>query len=153
MEIHFIIFFGRLYEKGIGTEKNNKLALKYYQKGCTSLNNIYDSFVIVYKRYLSLKIINSNKFGNLAKKSIPTLNIKFRLSAGNIDIMLPINPHMSLGDIKNELYKKPQLQNYEIKLLLFKGNQLMENNTLEKFKVKDNETVLIMVENPDNSYF
>ena len=29
----------------------------------------------------------------------------------------------------------------------------MENNTLEKFKVKDNETVLIMVENPDNSYF
>ena len=67
--------------------------------------------------------------------------------------MLPINPHMSLGDIKKELYKKPQLQNYEIKLLLFKGNQLMENNTLEKFKVKDNETVLIMVENPDNSYF
>ena len=89
MEIHFIIFFGRLYEKGIGTEKNNKLALKYYQKGCTSLNNIYDSFVIVYKRYLSLKIINSNKFGNLAKKSFPTLNIKFRLSAGNIDIMCP----------------------------------------------------------------
>ena len=149
----FYYFFGRLYEKGIGTEKNNKLALKYYQKGCTSLNNIYDSFVIVYKRYLSLKIVNSNKFGNLAKKSIPTLNIKFRLSAGNIDIMLPINPHMSLGDIKNELYKKPQLQNYEIKLLLFKGNQLMKNDTLEKFKVKDNETVLVMVENPDNSYF
>ena len=67
--------------------------------------------------------------------------------------MLPINPYMSLGDIKKELYKKPQLQNYEIKLLLFKGNQLMKNDTLEKFKVKDNETVLVMVENPDNSYF
>ena len=68
MEIHFIIFFGRLYEKGIGTEKNNKLALNYYQKGCTSLNNIYDSFVIVYKRYLSLKIVKINyHFFNLIK--------------------------------------------------------------------------------------
>ena len=52
---------------------------------------------------------------------------------------------MSLGDIKNELYKKPQLQNYEIKLLLFKGNQLMENDTLEKFKVKDNDTISVLV--------
>ena len=28
----FYYFFGRLYEKGIGTEKNNKLALKYHIK-------------------------------------------------------------------------------------------------------------------------
>ena len=56
---------------------------------------------------------------------------------------------MTVGDIKNELYKKPQLQNYEIKILLFKGNQLMENDSLEKFKIKENETVLVMIEKPD----
>ena len=145
----FYYFFGRLYEKGIGTEKNKQLALKYYQKGCTSLHGIHDSFVIVYKRYLSLKIINSNKFGNLTKNPNKTFNVKFRLSAGNIDINIPINENMTVGDIKNELYKKPQLQNYEIKILLFKGNQLMENDSLEKFKIKENETVLVMIEKPD----
>ena len=148
----FYYFFGRLYEKGIGTEKNNKLALKYYQKGCKSLHNINDSFVIVYKRYLSLKIINSNKFGNLTKNPNKIFNAKFRLSAGNIDIILPINENMSISDIKNELYKKPELQNYEIKLLLFRGNQLMENDSLEKLKIKENETILVMVDNPDISF-
>ena len=149
----FYYYLGRLYEKGIGTKKNDQLAFKYYKKGCTSLHNLYDSFVIVYKRYLSLKIINSNKFGNLSKTSNKKYDVKFRLSAGNIDILLPINEHMSVSDIKNELYKRPELQNYHITLLIFKGNQLMESDTLEKFKIKDNEIVTVIVENPDSSYF
>ena len=41
----------------------------------------------------------------------------------------------------------------EIHLLLFKGNQLLENDTLDKFNAKDNETVLVMVQNPNNSYY
>ena len=150
----YYYYFGRLYEKGIGTEKNNTLALQYYKRGCKSLHNLHDSFVIVYKRFLSLKIINSNKFNNNLS-SIPNkiYNIKFRLSSGNIDIFLPINIHMPISDIKNELYKRPELQNYEIKVLLFKGNQLMDSDKLEKYKINDNETVTVIVGVPDASFY
>ena len=149
----FYYYFAKLYEKGIGTEKNNQIALKYYQKGCNSLRNIRDSFIIVYTRFLSLKIINSNKFGNLTSIPDKKYNIKFRLSAGNLDINLPININMPLADVKNELYKRPELQNYIIKCFLFKGNVLMENDTLEKFKIKENEIVAVVVEIPSGSIY
>ena len=149
----YYYYFGRLYEKGIGTEKNSQMALKYYKKGCKSLFNLLDSFVIVYKRFLSLKIINSNKFGNLQYKSNKVYHLNFRLSAGNIDINLPINESMPISDIISELYKRKELQNYIIKVLLFKGNQLMENDTLQKFKIKDNDTISVIVGNPDDSFF
>jgi hypothetical protein len=131
------------------------MALKYYKKGCNSLFNIYDSFIIVYKRFLSLKIINSNKFGNLQYKSNKgkVYNVNFRLSAGNVDIKLPINEVMPISDIKSELYKTKELQNYLIKVLIFKGNQLMENDTLQKYKIKDNDTISVLVGNQDDSFF
>ena len=149
----YYYYFGRLYEKGIGTEKNSQMALKYFKKGCNSLFNLYDNFVIVYKRFLSLKIINSNKFGNLQYKSNKVNYVNFRLNAGNVDINLPINENMPISDIKSELYKRKELQNYIIKVLLFKGNQLMENDTLQKFKIKDNETISVLVGNPDDSFY
>ena len=60
---------------------------------------------------------------------------------------------MPISDIKIELYKRKELQNYLIKVLLFKGNQLMENDTLQKFKIKDNDIISVLVGNPDDSYF
>lgn len=129
------------------------MALKYYQKGCTSLHNLHDNFIIVHKRYLSLKIINSNKFGNIPVISNNINKIKFVLSAGNISINLPINTHMTINDIKNELYKRPELQNYEIKVLLAKGSQMLDNDTVEKYDIKDNEPVLVIVDNQDNSIY
>ena len=129
------------------------MALKYFKKGCNSLFNLYDNFVIVYKRFLSLKIINSNKFGNLQYKSNKVNYVNFRLSAGNVDINLPINENMPISDIKSELYKRKELQNYIIKVLLFKGSQLMENDTLQKFKIKDNDTISVLVGNPDDSFY
>ena len=46
----YYYLFWRLYEKGIGTQKDDKKAYEYYKKGCKPLYNIYDSFIIVYKR-------------------------------------------------------------------------------------------------------
>jgi len=149
----YYYYFGKLYEKGIGTEKNNQMALQFYKKGCNSLFNLFDNFVIVYKRFLSLKKVNSNKFGNLQYKSNKTYCVTFRLSAGNIDIKLPINELMPISDIKSELYKRKELQNYLIKVLLFKGNQLLENDTLQKYKIKDNDIISVLVGNPDDSFF
>ena len=60
---------------------------------------------------------------------------------------------MPISDIISELYKRKELQNYLIKVLLFKGNQLMENDTLQKFKIKDNNTISVLVGNPDDTYF
>ena len=149
----YYYYFGSLYEKGIGTEKNNKMALKYYQKGCNSLHNIYDSFIIVFKRFQSLKKIKSNKFVNHTNKSNKTFNINFRLSAGDVDIKFPINEKMTISDIQNELYKRSELQNYVIKILLFQGNQMMENDTIEKFKIKENDTIVVLVGNPNETFY
>jgi len=68
----FYYMFGKLYEKGIGTQKNNKMAFLYYQKGCRSLLNLSDSFIIVYKRYLSLKITKSMVMKSSANNNIPS---------------------------------------------------------------------------------
>ena len=60
------------------------MAYKYFQKGCSSLHNLHDSFVIVYKRYLSLKIINSNKFKTFRSPCNHSFNAIFRLSMEEI---------------------------------------------------------------------
>ena len=149
----YYYYFGKLYEKGIGTEKNKDLARLYYQKGCKSLHSLKDSFIIVYKRYLSLKIINSNRLGNPYRVGNKTYNLNFILSAGNIKIKLQINENMSSYDIKNELYKRRELQNLTISILLYKGNALLDNDKLEKYNVKNDDTITVMVEKPNINFF
>ena len=83
----YYYYFGKLYEYGIGTDKNNSLALSFYQKGCKPFHNLYDHFILVYKRYLSLKKVDSmiNYSPNL-----PKYNVIFSLSIGK-QIKLPVN--------------------------------------------------------------
>lgn len=86
----YYYYFGKLYEKGIGTQKNDKLALSYYQKGAKPLHNIYDSFLMVYKRYLSIEKLNSKKY-KLNMNNEPKYNIFFCLSIGvNINLLIHI---------------------------------------------------------------
>ncbi len=148
----YYYYFGRLYEKGIGTKINNEMAYKYFQKGCSSLHNLNDSFVIVYKRYLSLKIINSNKFKTFRSPCHHSFNVIFRLSIGG-EIKLPIHDNMYICDAKNELYKRPELQNFVIKFLLFQGNHMQENDKFNKFKVKENDIIIVFVEKSNNSWY
>ena len=87
--------FGKLYEKGIGVQKNDEMAYFYYLKGCEPLHNLFDNFVVVYKRYLSINIVNSEKF----KKFNPNNNkinyeVTFRLSLGEKEINLLVNDNM-----------------------------------------------------------
>jgi len=137
----YYYYFGKLYEYGIGTDKNNSLALSFYQKGCKPFHNLYDHFILVYKRYLSLKKVDSmiNYSPNL-----PKYNVIFSLSIGK-QIKLPVNNKMSFNKIKVELYKRQEFQNLEIKCFLFQGNRLEEDKTIEKYKIKENDKIVVMV--------
>ena len=144
----FYYIFGKLYEKGIGTNKNDKKAYHYYQRGCHSLVNLNDSFIIVYKRYLSLKIVQSDKFLSLFCKvnnNIPSFLVKFRLSIGN-DISLSIRKDMTIEHIKNELYKKVELQNLKIKVLLYGGEMLLDNSKISENIINNNGIIVVIVE-------
>ena len=70
------------------------MAYYFYLKGIKPLYNLFDSFIIVYKRYLSVKIVNSQKFkcynpneNNNKKK----YNVIFRLRLGEKNIILTFN--------------------------------------------------------------
>ena len=143
----FYYLFGKLYEKGIGTEKNDKMAYKYYQKGCSSLVNLNDSFIIVYKRYLCLKILQSDKFISLfgLSSNNPPFIIRVRLTDGT-EIKTPVRKDMTIGDIKNELYKKIELQNLMIKAFLYGGELIKEESKIEEVNLKNNDIVLVIVE-------
>ena len=60
---------------------------------------------------------------------------------------------MSSYDIKNELYKRRELQNLTISILLYKGNALLDNDKLEKYNVKNDDTITVMVEKPNINFF
>ena len=144
----FYYIFGKLYEKGIGTNKNDKKAYQYYQRGCYSLVNLNDSFIIVYKRYLSLKIVQSDKFLSLfciANNNNPSFIVKFRLSVGN-DINLSVRKDMTMEDVKNELYKKVELQNLKIKVFLYKGDLLPDKTKINDIEIKNTDIILVIVE-------
>ena len=51
----YYYYFGELYEKGFGTAKDEGMAYFYYMEGTKPLHNLFDSFIIVHKRYLSIK--------------------------------------------------------------------------------------------------
>lgn len=144
----YYYLFGKLYEKGIGTDKNDKKAYEFYQKGCKELYNIYDSFVIVYKKYLSLKKINLKKFDIFRLKNeenIFKFNAIFNLSIGGAPLNLKIHKYMLISEIKDLLYKKKELQNFEIKCLLFNAENLKDNDTVETYKIKENSVILVSV--------
>ena len=118
----------------------------YYKKGCKSLHNLYDSFIIVYYRYLSLKKINSDKYKNLDNNlnKLNKKNIVIWLSAGNIDVNLTINDNMTINDMKTELYKKQELQNLQIRYFLYNAKVLDEKESIGKMKFKNNEIIIVV---------
>ena len=146
----YYYYFGELYEYGFGTAKDEKMAHFYYMEGSKPLHNLLDYFIIVYKRYLSIKKINSKKFNDLNnnKNSKEKFNVIFRLSTGK-DINLLINEDMTISEIKNELYKKQDLRRLNIRAFLFNGNQLKDNEKVIKFKIKSNQIVVVMVMNKE----
>ena len=150
----FYYIFGKLYEKGIGTNKDDRMAYKYYQRGCNSLVNLNDSFIIVYKRYLSMKILLSNKFLYLYSFANNTQMyfVNFRLSIGK-DIILQVNEVMTFGYIKTELYKRIELQNLKINTFLFGGDRLKEQTKLCEAKIKNNDVVVVVVEQKKHEMF
>ena len=143
----FYYYFGKLYEKGIGTKKNKQIAYSYYQKGCGSLIFLEDNFIIVYKRYLSLKKVNSKDFiefnSNINNKN--NFSILISLTIGT-NITLLVNDNMTIGEIKTELYKKKELQNLVIKCFLYQATKLKENKTLEQYKIEKDDRIVIYVE-------
>ena len=144
----FYYIFGKLYEKGIGTNKDDKKAYQLYERGCYSLLSLNDSFIIVYKRYLSLKKVQSDKFKSLfsiPNNNSPPFDLNFRLSTGK-DIKLSVKKEMTMGDVKNELYKNNELQNLEISIFLFGGDQLKNEKIVGDIKIDNNGVILVVVE-------
>lgn len=148
----FYYMFGKLYEKGIGTPKNNKMAFLYYQKGCRSLLNLSDSFIIVYKRYLSLKITKSMVMKSSANNNIPSFNVNLKLSTGSC-IRLNVNNNMTIGDIKNELYKKRELQNLKINVILIRANSVNDDVVLRDLHLANDENIVVVVGQNNPSIF
>ena len=146
----YYYYFGKLYEKGIGVKKDEKMAYSYYLKGIKPLDNLFYIFIIVYRRYSSLKKVNSSKFKiynpNLNNKDSKKFNVIFRLSFGELNINLSINDNMTINDIKNELYKKPELQNLKIKCLLHQATNLENEEKIGKYKVKENDFIVVIVD-------
>ena len=144
----YYYYFGKIYEKGIGVKKDDEMAYFYYQKGCNSLNNLFNQFIIVYKRYQSLNMVNSEKFKNFNpnKRNNNNYNVIFRLSLGETDINLLVNDNMTFKDIKTELYKRQEFQNLNIKLFLYGGRNLQVNEKIGKYKIKENDKVLVVVD-------
>ena len=147
----YYYYFGKIYEKGIGVKKDDKMAYSFYLKGIKPLNNLLDCFIIVYAKYLSLKIVNSKKFQkyNPNENNLKKYNVIFRLSFGEKNINLLVNDNMTINDIKNELYKKPELQNLRIKCFLFNATILEKEDKIEKYKVKENDLILVMVDDKE----
>ena len=145
----FYYNFGKLYEKGIGTNKNDKKAYQLYERGCYSLFSLNDSFIIVYKRYLSLTKIRSEKFRNIFSLSdnnnTPSFSLNFRLSTGK-DIKLSVRKEMTISDIKNTLYKNSVLQNLEIQIFLFAGDQLKNEKMIRDINLNNNDVILVVVQ-------
>ena len=56
---------------------------------------------------------------------------------------------MTINNIKNELYKKPELQNLRIKCFLYNASNLEKKEKIGKYKVKENDVILVMVDNKD----
>ena len=54
---------------------------------------------------------------------------------------------MTISEIKKELYKKQDLRRLIITTILFNGNLLSDNEKVEKFKIKANQIVVVMVMN------
>ena len=126
------------------------MAYSYYLKGIKPLDNLFHIFIIVYRRYSSLKKVNSSKFQiynhNLSNKDSKKFNVIFRLSFGELNINLSINDNMTINDIKNELYKKPELQNLKIKCLLYQATNLENKEKIGKYKVKENDFIVVIVD-------
>ena len=147
----YYYFFGKIYEKGIGTKKDDKMAFSFYLKGIKPLHNLFDNFIIVYAKYLSLKMINSKKFQiyNPNDNNLNKYNVIFRLSLGEKNINLLINDNMTINDIKNELYKRPELQNLRIKCFLYNASNLEKKEKIGKYKVKENDFILVIVDDKE----
>ena len=104
---------------------------------------------IVYKRYMSLKKIQLEKFRIIFSltdnNNTPSFSLNFRLSIGK-DIKLSVRKEMTIGDIKNILYKKSELQNLEIQIFLFAGGLLKDEKIIKDIKFNNNDVILVVVQ-------
>ena len=53
---------------------------------------------------------------------------------------------MTIGDIKNILYKKSELQNLEIQIFLFAGGLLKDEKIIKEIKFNNNDVILVVVQ-------
>ena len=106
------------------------------------------------KRYLCLKILQSDKYISLfpLSNNNPSFIVKFRLSTGT-EIKLPVRNETTIGDIKNELYKRIELQNLNIQVILFGGNQLNDTTKISQLKLSNIDIIVVMVEQKKSSFF
>ena len=51
-----------------------------------------------------------------------------------------------MGDVKNELYKNNELQNLEISIFLFGGDQIKNEKIVGDIKIDNNGVILVVVE-------
>ena len=60
---------------------------------------------------------------------------------------------MLISEIKDLLYKRKELNNLEIKVILFNATSLKDNDTVGSCKIKDNSVILVKVEIKKNNRF
>ena len=101
-----------------------------------------------------MTILLSNKFLYLYSFANNTQMyfVNFRLSIGK-DIILKVNEVMTFGYIKTELYKRIELQNLKINTFLFGGDRLKEQTKLCEAKIKNNDVVVVVVEQKKHEMF
>ena len=53
---------------------------------------------------------------------------------------------MTISDIKNTLYKNSVLQNLEIQIFLFAGDQLKNEKMIRDINLNNNDVILVVVQ-------
>ena len=98
---------------------------------------------------MSLKKIQLEKFRIIFSltdnNNTPSFSLNFRLSIGK-DIKLSVRKEMTIGNIKNILYKKSELQNLEIQIFLFAGGLLKDEKIIKDIKFNNNDVILVVVQ-------
>ena len=59
----------------------------------------------------------------------------------------------TIGDIKDELYKKIELQNLMIETFLFQANQLDDKTKISQLKLTNEDVIVVIVEQKKRGFF
>ena len=93
---------------------------------------------------LNMNNINMNKYIDLNKITTNTAVKTQNNFRGDINLL--VNDNMTMKNIRNELYKRQELQNLKIKCFLYGAQILQMNEKVGKYKIKKNEKVVVMVD-------